>query len=832
MGKRIDALLRRTSEIAKRSSFPFPRRDPTDEDISKAISDRTPPGIRNLLKTMGVDMGRMLQKDPRSIVPESVTTYGFLQDPPYDPFQLKTVSDRHWVVRTCIDKLVREAVRKGFHWQPAYEVRCMECEAEYDFMPLSEKCPECGGELEKPDPKQLLRADAFLAKPNPQFSMKDIWEANARDLLTYDDFYVSSAKPTEARPSNPFIEVWPEDARYMRIEADGKGRLGGRTFCAVEEDAKKPGVETKLYDQISFPAGTPCPANDGGTLRAMAYGQVYGANVVAAFGADEVLHDNLFATGTRLYGTPTLWALQTQITAMMLIDTYQKESFEKAKTPKNIFIYKGFDDASMVRMMKQQEEAKKLNAMADMHVPIPVMPGTEKGAIGIEVIRGIDTPLITGSILFQEFYFKAICYTFGIDPASIGVETAGKLGASQGDAVARGVSQEKVQAIQVQIGEAWDRFLKQHFTEIKDWIYGPVTSYENEEMTIWTTKKLQMETAKIAIDAGFMAIIDEDGTPKISGEGKRQELPSPFGGGPPGEDSKPPEEGKKPPFGQKPDEPEEKPVEKAEDPVIEKVSQWKREMDEAAIEYEKHLNRVAEFVMGKVLRDLDDVLGPGPVEPVTEELRDTIVSRSRKVLEMAADEAAPILENAAVDLYRIGQRLGLSDIGKAKDTAFQMEDRAAIEAFYARTQDAMKNVLYFGEDRETYLSKIRSVMQECIEEGGCTTAILARRFANVLDPEKEHFSAYMWERIARTETTAYVTAGRLKAYEEFEIPKVRRLVVLDERTDQIRCAPFANAIYKVEDAYSVIPAHANCRCAFAPYLGDEEPLDASAILRS
>ena len=770
-------------------------------------------------------MGLLIEKEARSIVPETVTTYGFLQDPPYDPFTLQVVSDHHWVVRTCRDKLVRESIRKGYRFEPRYETRCKECEAEYDYEPLSEECPECEGELEEPDEEQLVRCKAFLENPNPQFTMLDILKRNATDLLTFDDFYVSVGTRTK-------IEVWPEDARYMKMEMDAKGRLGGaRTFCPVEETTKKAGTATKLYSQDEFPAGSACPEKDGGVLKSMAYAQVVGEDIKAAFSKEEILHDNLFATGTRLYGTPKLWALQTQITAMALIDTYQKDSFEKAKTPKNIFLYKGATEDSIKRILMQYEQAKKQNAMADMHVPLPAAVGQE-GKVGIDVIRGIDTPLIQGSIAFQEFYFKAICYTFGVDPASIGVETSGKMGSSTETSIKSGVSQEAIQEIQVQLGEAWDRFLKTKFTEIKDWKFTLETAYEEEEKKLWETKLIEMQAAKTAVDAGLDIIIDEDGTVKITGENtqetrdekqaemfEQRSVQSPFGG--PTQASNAPESKATS---------VEKSATEIEESDLEKVSRWQRELKQAANQYKVSLDNVAELVFSRLFKDLDDVLGPGPVEMITAETRDTILSRAKKVLELSAQEAEPILEGAAKELYRIGLGMGLQDIGKQSvEVAFDEDDIAAIEAFYSRTQDAMKNVLYFG-DKQTYLTKIRDVMDTCIQEGGCNTLVLARRLAKELDPEREHFSDYMWERIARTETSAYVTAGRIKAYEDFDIPKVRRIVTLDERTHPELCAPFSNAVYKVEDAYEVVPAHPFCRCAFAPYLGPEEPLDSSQII--
>ncbi len=87
----------------------------------------------------------------------------------------------------------------------------------------------------------------------------------------------------------------------------------------------------------------------------------------------------------------------------------------------------------------------------------------------------------------------------------------------------------------------------------------------------------------------------------------------------------------------------------------------------------------------------------------------------------------------------------------------------------------------------------------------------------------------MWERIARTESASYVTQGSIDAYSEFGVPLLKRIVV-SNATDE-ECAPFAGAVYRIEDADEVIPSHPQCRCAFAPYFGDpSEALDPSEII--
>ena len=872
MGRRIDLL----------KSKLLPARAPTSSELTKVISDKAP-SVARLLDSLGLNIENEIQKEARSIVPEAIVTIGQVIQPPYDPFILHDIANMHWVVRTCRDKLVREATRKGHSFEPNYEFRCIECETEYDYAPISEECPECQGELEQPDAEQLKRVKEFLINPNPQFTSQDILKRNASDLVTFDDFYVSSAKATSVSG----FEVWPEDVRFMRLEVDQKGRLGGRTFCPIDEDTKTPGKETKLYPPTEYPPGSPCPKEDGGALKSMAYAQVYGSNVVAAFAKEEVLHDNLYAKGSRLYGTPKVWAVQTQILAMSMMDHYQADSFEKAKTPKNWVVYKGFRDEDIRRQMKQYEEAKKLNAMTDMHLVIPpdISSGQAQGNVGIDVIRGVDTPLIVGSIQFQEFYFKAICYTFGVDPASLGVETPGRLGGASENMANSGVSQEAIGEIQVQLAEAWDRFLKLKFPEIQDWHFILNSAYEEEESKVYETKKIELEGAKIAVDAGLDIVVDEDGHIKISGENTQEmrdekqkeqaelqaeRFGSAFGG--PSRDGESAATAASKPFGkdimkftppegigatgakvysecrskwvaEHPDDKENQgnktscakiawtaqnraskglsPIDPETD--IEKASRWQREIRSAALDYKEGLDKISAFVYGRLLEDFGEYLIPGPNETVNRDIADTIISRANKVLRLAEKDVAPMLEDAAASLYRSGLSLGLSDIQKQDvEVMFDEEDTAAIEAFYARTQDAMKNVLYFG-DKQSYLSKIQDVTKECIEAGGCTTRILARRLQEALDPDREHFSDYMWERIAQTDSTAYITAGRLKAYERFDVPKVRRITASD--VSDALCAPFTNAVYKLEDAYNVIPAHPNCLCAFAPYFGPEEPIN-------
>jgi len=676
------------------------------------------------------------------------------------------------------------------------------------------------GNLSPPDPEEIEQASEFLDHPNKDgLTTDDILKRAVRDLLLFDDFYTSVwlRKDIEGEYWKR-LQLSPEDARSIVIQADVKGRLGGKTFCQVCEAEKTPGSQTFLYAQEDV--GKTCPNCRNGKLTEMAYAQRSGNAPVAAWTKDEIVHGNLWAIGSKLFGTPKLWAVQTQVVAMSLMDKFQKDTFDKAKTPKNIFLVRGVTNNSLLVAQRQFEQAKLIDPMADMWIAAPIAPGGGSSQVGIDKIPSLDPPIIENAIAYQEFAFKNICYTFGISPSAIGVETSGKLGSSQTGAEQRDVTPETINEIQKQVSETFDRFLKKFFPDIQDWKFMLDSAHEDEETREWTVKKLQLETAKIAVDAGFEVIMDEDGTPKISGAGKRAEPTNPFGGDPFGNGESAATAAS--PFG--------KAITKAltqED--MEKASKFQFVIRQAAREYKLRLDGFAERIFSRLKGDMEDVLGAKtPDNHVTPDLKMTLLERTTRILDESLKEGEKLAMENAQALYRAGVAGASQEMTRLakQDTP----DTAAIEAHKKRTIEAMRNVLYFG-DKDSYLTRISQIIDEGIEKNWSTDQ-LARELQKQLDPDKEHFSSYMWERIARTESATYVIQGRIDAYTEFGIPMLKRIVTLDERTDPIMCAPYSGAIYKVEDGYDVIPAHANCRCAFAPYYGPEEPLDESQILRN
>jgi len=811
----------------------------------RIVEENISPAGKAILSLLGGKPEDFIRKEQRSVVPERITRYTDLVEPQYDPWQLQNLYETQWVVRMCVDKLVRESTRQGWHFEPRYEVRCDTCETEYDYVPISKVCPSCSesthssatntGGLSPPDASQIEHAKEFLDNPNPDgLTCDDLLKRAVKDLLIFDDFYQSVALDKEKKGQYwERLQLFPEDARMMKLQSDDHGRLGGKTFCQICEATKTLGAATKLYPPED--EGKTCPDCGQGKLVQMAYAQVKGSQPVTAWTKDEIVHGNLWAIGARLFGVPKLWAIQTQVVAMALIDKFQKDAFDKTTTPKTIYLVKGIDPKSLNSILRMHEQAKEINPMADLWIPLPAQ-SQGNANFGIEKIPGLDSPLIEGSLPYQEFSMKAICYTFGVSPSAIGMETPGRLGTGQTGTEQTDVTPETINEIQKQVSETFDRFLKRFFQEIKDFNFRLKTAHEGEDTEEWNIKKLQMETAKLAIDAGFEVLIDEDGTPKISGEGKRQELPSnPFGGGGGGfgnqeEDEKETEAtylSKSLPHMSKdraaliytPDE-------------IEKANRSQAVIRQGVRDYKVQLDAFSERIFSALKKDFDDIFSPNlPDNKVDPDLKMTVIGRVIRILDHYLLEGERLAKDAAEHLYRLGRMSADTDTRLVSKQEGPPPDSKAVENSRKRTIESMRNTLYWG-DKTSYLQKISDTLDVGIEENWSVDQ-LARELQKELDPEKEHFSKYMWERIARTESASYVTQGTIDAYSGFGVQLLKRVVTIDERTDPVMCLPFSGSVYRMDDADNVIPAHPNCRCAFAPYFGQEsEALDSFDVIHN
>jgi len=236
-------------------------------------------------------------------------------------------------------------------------------------------------------------------------------------------------------------------------------------------------------------------------------------------------------------------------------------------------------------------------------------------------------------------------------------------------------------------------------------------------------------------------------------------------------------------------------------------------------EYRAAMGRLAKDIFDALSADIDDVFGydPSRSETVTMDLVDALEQRTKKVIEERLPGAEQAILRLAAEAYMKGTA-GAADLvrkqGVGLDIGLDEPDQAALEAMAEESIGAMRNTLYIG-DRDSYLARVKAISRQASEEGW-TTSRLADELRRQLDPNRQFFADYMWERIARTDAARFVTTGRLTAYERFGIEKVR-WVAASDAIDV--CAENDGQVYTVEEAEGQIPAHPSCRCAFAPVVG-------------
>ena len=170
-----------------------------------------------------------------------------------------------------------------------------------------------------------------------------------------------------------------------------------------------------------------------------------------------------------------------------------------------------------------------------------------------------------------------------------------------------------------------------------------------------------------------------------------------------------------------------------------------------------------------------------------------------------------MLQRLSIEASLEGVKLAEADTGLI--TNLDIPDIEAMLARSGRTAETMLNKLVpMALSRDTYIGELNKVFDEAVESNWNTDRI-ASELAGKFDPGKREFAHHVWKRIARTETAAYVSEGRRIGYQKMGIEKVQRNVASDACKI---CWPFNNKIYKMDEAQGVIPAHPNCRCAWAP----------------
>jgi len=160
-----------------------------------------------------------------------------------------------------------------------------------------------------------------------------------------------------------------------------------------------------------------------------------------------------------------------------------------------------------------------------------------------------------------------------------------------------------------------------------------------------------------------------------------------------------------------------------------------------------------------------------------------------------------------------GATLGALNAGVGITIGFTAAD-AAVLSFWNRrwVLPALRNTL------NGYRERVIGVFER-MTTNGQNWKWASGEMRRLIDPSGDKYPKGFYERIARTETRRVVETAHISGLRQAGFQFMQRLVEVDTQTDKDLCAPYEDAVYRIDEASGVVPAHPNCRCTMIPHSG-------------
>lgn len=688
--------------------------------------------------------------------------------------------------------------------------------------------------VEEGDAGQLERLTTFFRSPNPDDNGNEWLESLIYDLQLFGDAYLE---------------------------------LDGSEDRATDDGGTKWTFGGELVSIWTIPAETITllPGNRRPQPPKMAYQQKIDGQT-REFSADKVLHISKFKHG-RAYGTSPLIPLLNVIAGHLNLSNYLNELYT-GTLPKTILNVGDISNGEMKAMLSLLEQQ-----LAGGKSPFGLV--AINGGTGFNMHRLIDSTREGAQLELIHYYREEICAVFGIPPMKLGWVQTGKLSNPEAQLDAWfDVIESFHQRIAALIN---NRILP--LLGVEDWVFKFSSVRPDRDAEIAETRQKQAsaisnlrQEAIISINEaramlGLERLDESDAddpmfiSPKLSiNKGKVDAGGSDAGGGESDAPSTPPSLADLfPP----PDAPTTEglgagelggwsdlvePTDLSESIMAELSSRRAKRSDEfdsimasADVELRAEMTDVQSSFSDSLLAKFDEMFAPGdeavPIPgidldqvrayrrkaPISlDEIRDAVIELDTAIA--ATIERQSFTMNAVLtDTY--GESLALTLGGTGIAAQLQADDFAALSYWESRwSLPALRRTL------GTHRLAVINVFEQMVGEGQ-SWRWARGEMRSLIDPSGSRYPAYYYERIARTETRRVVENSHLSGLRRSGFAQVQRLVTVDDRTDQDLCAPYEDAVYPVDEARSVVPAHPNCRCTFTAYDGPKDSIPSSDIVR-
>jgi len=309
---------------------------------------------------------------------------------------LYVIANNNADVRTAVTHLRNEIFRRGLEWEPAFELKCPDCDTEYGLADAEEQEMRCKNPLRNeegelvldeqhnkvypklipPDEEQRQYFEPFLQRCN-YFgqSLENILREIEDDINTVDDGFLYVAKsyyaiPQEEEDGGGFrLHAKPEmlfrlDPVLVEFDLDQRGVPGQRHHaCVLHRDnlLEVPAGEGWEYDWKGV-----CPVPDCNLPTKPILYKFNESYLQGGYGAaqskvlylfeDEVIHWSRY-TPSELYGYPPLLSIYEKALTLIGMDRYLYDYFYERRVPQGI-ITTVTDDVQGLESRKSEVQAR------------------------------------------------------------------------------------------------------------------------------------------------------------------------------------------------------------------------------------------------------------------------------------------------------------------------------------------------------------------------------------------------------------------------------------------------------------------------------------------
>ena len=410
---------------------------------------------------------------------------------------LYAVSHENLILRTVISKLQQELLRRGYYWEKKFQMKCVECDEEYNQE--VQECKLCGGEVREPDVNQLLYPKALLSGENSmEQNFMHVLNEIEKDLNIVDDAFMILVKEYFVDPETSDIkfyrvkEVIRGDPIFMRIISDKRGVRGGRyKVCPLHRD------------QISYPGQDETCIVCGNNMQEAHYANMAGSGKTQYYLDGEVIHISKYAP-SKLYGRSpvnTMWRQAMSLTAM---DNYIYTAYQKRRTPKGIISVTTDNLESMKSFWKSVDEKME----RDPHYVPKVGIESQTGRGGVNWVKFMDTLEEMQYIAVRDEIRNRIATFYGV--SSIFMVDSGKSGGLNNEGMQILVTNRAVEFGQkVYTDVLFPRMLKQ--MDVTDWKITLYPNEEEDEITRLRRDEMEVNLAQRMMMLGYKPELMEQG---------------------------------------------------------------------------------------------------------------------------------------------------------------------------------------------------------------------------------------------------------------------------------------------------------------------------------